>query len=342
MRVIFTVFHKVYFKTRGWLQTMNQPYGLYVTAEKDGRIKRKLVTKSGTETVDFVSVKDELINFSARDMRTYLYFMKETEKCADAITEAIYENNGEINMDHFDAFLKEVNIFLESLKPEPVIQTLMQAFLEDSVQEDDGSAMFICEAMPEIQYCIQELYAFKIVLDNIFLDYMKDGKIDGGRYPFMSHSEFKTIHLLDGTVQTQYLFRAPVKYYVFLLMQFLSENPVIARCENCGNFFVPKTRKKTLYCDRIIADGKTCKQVAPKQKHKQLAESDPVIEAYDRTQRKMYKRLDRAADMPFQNVRYMDYEMYDNWMRTAQNAKKDYIAGNLTAEEALEIIEVND
>ena len=134
---------------------------------------------------------------------------------------------------------------------------------------------------------------------------MKDGKIDSGRYPFMSHSEFKTIHLLDGTVKTQYLFRTPVKYYVFLLMQFLSENPVIARCENCGNFFVPKTRKKTLYCDRIIADGKTCKQVAPKQKHKQLAESDPVIEAYDRTQRKMYKRLERAADMPFQNVRYM-------------------------------------
>lgn len=80
MRVIFTVLHKVYFKTRGWLQTMNQPYGLYVTIEKDGRIKRKLVTKSGTETVDSVSVKDELINFSARDMRTYLYFMKETEK----------------------------------------------------------------------------------------------------------------------------------------------------------------------------------------------------------------------------------------------------------------------
>lgn len=29
-------------------------------------------------------------------------------------------------------------------------------------------------------------------------------------------------------------------------------------------------------------------------------------------------------------------------MKTAQNAKKEYIAGNLTAEEALEIIEVND
>ena len=64
---------------------MNQPYGLYVTIEKDGRIKRNLVTKSGTETVDSVSVKDELINFSARDMGTYLYFMKKIEKCADAI-----------------------------------------------------------------------------------------------------------------------------------------------------------------------------------------------------------------------------------------------------------------
>ena len=115
----------------------------------------------------------------------------------------------------------------------------------------------------------------------------------------MNHSEFQTLHLFDGSVRIQYLFRAPVKYYVFLLMQFLSEKPIIAQCENCGNFFVPKTKKKTLYCDRIIADGKTCKQVAPKQKHKKLAENDPVIEAYDRTRRKMYKRLERAVDTPF-------------------------------------------
>lgn len=321
---------------------MYQPYGLYVTAETDGRIKRKLVTKSGTETVDSVSIQDELMNFSARDMSTYLYFMKELEKYAEVITEGIYENNGEIYMDNFDAFLAEVNVFLESLESQPIIQTLTLAFLEDNVKEDDGSAMFVCEAVTEIDYCIQELYAFKIVLYNIFLDYMKDGKIDGERYPFMNHSEFQTLHLFDGSVRIQYLFRAPVKYYVFLLMQFLSEKPIIAQCENCGNFFVPKTKKKTLYCDRVIADGKTCKQVAPKQKHKKLAENDPVIEAYDRTRRKMYKRLERAVDAPFQSVRYMDYEMYDTWLRTAQNAKKDYIAGNLTAEETLKRIEVKD
>lgn len=155
---------------------MYQPYGLYVTAETDGRIKRKLVTKSGTETVDSVSIQDELMNFSACDMSNYLYFMKELEKYAEVITEGIYENNGEIHMDNFDAFLVEVNVFLESLESQPIIQTLTLAFLEDNVKEDDGSAMFVCEAVTEIEYCIQELYAFKIVLYNIFLDYMKDGK----------------------------------------------------------------------------------------------------------------------------------------------------------------------
>lgn len=192
---------------------MYQPYGLYVTAEADGRIKRKLVTKSGTETVDSVSIQDELMNFSACDMSNYLYFMKELEKYAEVITEGIYENNGEIHMDNFDAFLAEVNVFLESLESQPIIQTLTLAFLEDNGKEDDGSAMFVCEAVTEIEYCIQELYAFKIVLYNIFLDYMKDGKIDGERYPFMNHSEFQTLHLFDGAVRIQYLFRAPVKYY---------------------------------------------------------------------------------------------------------------------------------
>lgn len=87
---------------------MYQPYGLYVTAETDGRIKRKLVTKSGTETVDSVSIQDELMNFSTCDMSNYLCFMKEIEKYAEVITEGIYENNGEIHMDNFDAFLAEV------------------------------------------------------------------------------------------------------------------------------------------------------------------------------------------------------------------------------------------
>ena len=108
---------------------MYQPYGLYVTAETDGRIKRKLVTKSGTETVDSVSIQDELMDFSACDMSTYLYFMKELEEYAEVITEGIYENNGEIHMDNFDAFLAEVNVFLESLESQPIIQTLTLAFL---------------------------------------------------------------------------------------------------------------------------------------------------------------------------------------------------------------------
>lgn len=321
---------------------MNEPYGLYVTPDKNDTIKRKLVTKSGTETVDSVSIKDELINFSARKTGWYLDAIRNIRDYACAVTEEAFEHNGEININRFDVFMAEVNVFLEGLEKEPIIQTLTLAFLEDSVKEDDGSAMFICEAMTEISYCIEELYAFKIVLNNIFLDYMNYGTVNSHRYPFLKHSEFKTIQTFDDTLKTQYYFRAPVKYYSFMLMQFLSSKPIVSRCENCGEFFVPKTKKKTLYCDRLFSNGKTCKEVAPKLKHKDLAANDPVIEAYDRTQRKMYKRLERALTLPIGGVRFMDYETYDNWLESAKEAKRKYVFGQLTAEEALAIIEVND
>ena len=37
----------------------------------------------------------------------------------------------------------------------------------------------------------------------------------------------------------------------------------IARCAHCWNYFLPKTKKETLYCDREWEDEKTCKQLGP-------------------------------------------------------------------------------
>lgn len=49
---------------------------------------------------------------------------------------------------------------------------------------------------------------------------------------------------------TQYHFRSVVDYYHFLLLQFVTNQPSVALCHCCGRYFIPKTKKKTLYCDR--------------------------------------------------------------------------------------------
>ena len=60
----------------------------------------------------------------------------------------------------------------------------------------------------------------------------------------------------------------------------------LALCQCCGRYFIPETKHKTLYCDRIIRKGKTCKQIAPALKHKRDATQNSVIEAFDRTKKK--------------------------------------------------------
>ena len=105
--------------------------------------------------------------------------------------------------------------------------------------------------------------------------------------------------------------------------------------------FVLKTAKKTLYCDRIIKDGKTCKIWGPILKHKLQAQNKKVVEEYDRAKQKMYKRYERATD-PNKKVSEKDltYEEYYDWLEKATQARDDYLAGKLTAEEALKIIKV--
>ena len=65
------------------------------------------------------------------------------------------------------------------------------------------------------------------------------------------------------------------------------------------------------------------------------------MEEYDRAKQKMYKRYERATD-PNKKVSEKDltYEEYYDWLEKATQARDDYLAGKLTAEETLKIIKV--
>ena len=143
----------------------------------------------------------------------------------------------------------------------------------------------------------------------------------------------------DG-LTTQYHFRSAVDYYHFLLLQFVSDYPAVAWCHCCGRYFIPKTKKKTLYCDRILKDGKTCKEWGPVLKHRQKAAQISVVEEFDRAKRRMYKRYERAEFFNKEpSEKDLSYEEYYQWLDRAARARDDYLAGKLPAEEALKTIQ---
>lgn len=145
---------------------------------------------------------------------------------------------------------------------------------------------------------------------------------------------------LSDELSSQYHFRSAVDYYHFFLLRFVAEKPNVSLCQCCGRYFIPKTRKKTLYCDRILKDDKTCKGWGPILKHKLAAQRNEVIEAFDRAKRKMYKRYERAAYQINQKPSEKDlsYAEYYEWLDRATKARDDYLAERIGPEEALKIM----
>lgn len=129
-------------------------------------------------------------------------------------------------------------------------------------------------------------------------------------------------------------------YYHFLLLHFVACKTNVAFCQCCDQYFVPKTKSKTIYCDHILKDGKTCKHCGPILKHK-LEARDTVIGAFDPANRRMYKRYERTANGKQEPTeKDLSYEEYYTWHDRAAKAKDDYLNKKIAAEEALAIIEV--
>lgn len=76
-----------------------------------------------------------------------------------------------------------------------------------------------------------------------------------------------------------YFFQSYAEYYSFLLINFAQMRKKVRICQCFGKFFIPKTKRITLYCDRVILlNSRTCKQVAPKLMQKYLKRNDAILD----------------------------------------------------------------
>lgn len=135
-------------------------------------------------------------------------------------------------------------------------------------------------------------------------------------------------------------FDSPESYYEYLIFTFYLRDETVYECELCNRLFVPKTKKKTLYCDRVFKDGKTCKQIGPTQKYKTIAENDLVLKTFEKEKNKMYKRMERNYSFG-ETPKSITNNDYATWLSKAVNAKNLYLNNELSQDEALEIIKTN-
>lgn len=318
--------------------------GLYVSVNDDGTIKRNLTVKSGeTIKMERTTVNDEIIAFSELNFKYYAELLEHIENmCEDSYVEITDGDFGEagIDVDAYAEILKTVHKLIGALEESnPLHGTLLRTLLEDQLPPDDGSAMYLINSEAKITDCLSSVMQLQFLINDILYDLRSGTSLDmEQKYSIFKTAEFTQIQTFDKRITAQYRFRSLIDYYIFLMMRFVENHPNIALCQCCGKCFIPKTKRTTLYCDRIIRNNKTCKQIAPALKHNRDVARDSVIQTFDRTKRKMYKRFERTNDFSTATTNSLSLAQYYDWLSKAEQARKAYLAGKISAEKALEII----
>ena len=320
---------------------MSAEHGVYVELLQDGKIKRDLAGIPGEVPLAETKISDEILLFSELIFEPYAAVVDQIRSQARAIL--MYDEHGGLgNMTMFQFMLDTVEDLVSTLEQENPLQgTLLRAQLEDAVPPDDGTAMYPFRAGKKILTILIEVMQFQFVVNEVLHDMQAGEPLISDKYDTLWEVPMRSILRWNGDrLTTQYHVRSAVDYYHFLLLQFVSSYPAVAWCHCCGRYFIPKTKKKTLYCDRILKDGKTCKEWGPVLKHRQKAAQVSVVEEFDRAKRRMYKRYERAEFFNKEpSEKDLSYEEYYQWLDRAARARDDYLAGKLPAEEALSIIQ---
>lgn len=323
---------------------MKRNTGLYISYNNKGQVRKTLVTSKCETHIENSTIAKEIISFLNMSLAPFTEVVEYLNELSANVEIDDPEHFGEVDLVAFQELLKTTVQVIEVFEEEDIFHgTLLRTMMEDAVPPDDGSAMYIYHAKLEIlkrlDAILQTQHYIELALQ--MLCEKKEFSI-AKDFPMLDSVETVQLLSMDKALRAEYYFRSPCNYYCYLFLMFLNKKSNVARCQCCGDYFIPKTKKVTLYCDRVIKNGKTCKQIAPHLKRRINAKSDEVLKTFERTKQKMYKRYERASCSLDPLPHGLSWNEYEQWQKSAREAKDKYVLGEITAEEALEIIEVKD
>ena len=123
-------------------------------------------------------------------------------------------------------------------------------------------------------------------------------------------------------------------YFVFLFLKFAEPQRRVLECPCCGKLFVPKSNRAEMYCNRIIYNGKTCKQIAPKLARKLKQQNDPLLEEYERAKNRNYKRVERYENADGNSgIMRLTFNEYKPWLDKASEMKRRYLQSEVSGDD---------
>ncbi|MBD5117124.1 MAG: hypothetical protein HDT48_06415 [Ruminococcaceae bacterium] len=278
---------------------MDLKYGLYLFPNGENFIQCGYFQGVVTE-FDSTDYGNQLVNFFGIDINKIIRLSKNIEQMsADDVTKAISDlvnNNPALflvelmaNNDWMQAyeFLSERSDekykSMVLLTLESVVATYKEFWtLADYYCTCNGTAKEKFDLIHAVEQSVTDMTVEEIISAR------KPGK-DFFLRPNENDYSFPYIHA--------YRFTDLKNYIRFIFLNMIQYNSTFSKCNYCYNFFIPKTKKPTRFCDRIDpASGKTCKEIAPSAFRNQDLGSTKIMQEYNRALQRNYKRMCRAEE----------------------------------------------
>lgn len=132
----------------------------------------------------------------------------------------------------------------------------------------------------------------------------------------------------NNSIDNIYLIKSIEEYYLVILQTYIMTNPMVAQCKYCDKYFVPKTKKVTLYFDRLDLKGISCKRLGAKNAFNNSINGDSYLHYYYTQKHRLQMYYSRCK-----LTKHSYIACYYDWIDETTPLLESYKAGNLDGEE---------
>lgn len=141
-----------------------------------------------------------------------------------------------------------------------------------------------------------------------------------------TEKEFKDFILKNNLKFSEFLsFNSIQQLCTYELIKLINLDLNIKSCKFCGNFFIPKSRSDTEYCDRIkTGEIKSCMEIGPMRMYQDRTKTSPVYAVYN----KAYKRNNSRV-----RSKMITQSQFLAWSDQAREKRDLALAGKMSFDE---------
>ena len=327
--------------------------GLYVQTENESAIDILMVTPEGKEKkISEIVPTQDLLNAVEIDYSAYRKRITQLQNLP------LFQEKLDIAKSEYEELAntaKKIPNLIE--KTDPVGAFVVRSRIALALQiPDDGTASFWLYSGQRILEALMEPVLAQLRLRNIFevtfgnterATQAERYKILRETYPQLFGHYFRIQHLPaeNGNVPfgrtVEYAVNTLLELRILELEMYFRQPNRIARCAHCWGYFMPKTRKETLYCDRAFGE-KTCKQLGPNAQRRIDQHNDNALAIFEVLRHRMEARYERYMDSGERmNTDFaLNIDSYFDWSDSARQTRMDYLDGKITAEEFIRHIDL--